>query len=558
MRVLAQILNRLAFAKWRAGHYSLAERFFRAAIKFGGGANALSNLGALLMDKHAFDQGFQYLVQAHEADPLNVGALVNLANAYHRGGRADVALDLYRRALQIDPKSMEASVNLMRTSLEMCEWQEVATHLYALKSRRRADGVKAWSMVTPFTSFFLDLDRHAQKEIAEHHARQVERSKHLIPLRGRLKAGARRLRIGYLSSDFHDHPTVHLTLALYAGHDRSQFEVYAYSIGYPDDGAHRRRIEADCDVFRQVDQLSDAQLARLIRKDQIDILIDMKGYTGGSRPGILALRPAPVQVNYLGYPGTMGARFMDYIVADPVLIPASHFDAYTESVLWLPDTYQPTDALQVVAERQVGRADYGLPQEAFVYCCFNNSAKIDAHTFGVWMEVLRRVEGSVLWLLEAPALAQQNLKQHMRAQGLDPERLMFAPIEGKAMHLARIALADLALDTFICNAHTTATDALYAGVPMVTKLGETFASRVGASVVNACGLGQLIASSDDAFVELAVRMAQDAVWRAEVQSVMACRLQAPLFDNQRYSANWDALLQRVWTAHCEGHLAPAS
>jgi predicted O-linked N-acetylglucosamine transferase (SPINDLY family) len=556
--VLAQFLNRYGQVKWRAGQYVSAEWCFRVSVKLGGGSNALSNLGALLMDRHVFDEGFQCLVQAHEAEPLNVGALVNLANAYHRGGRADVALDLYRRALHIRPDSVEASVNLMRTSLEMCEWQEVAAHLQAVRARRQADGVKAWSMVTPFTSFFLNLDRHAQKEVAEHHARQFEPGKRLIPLRGRLKAGQRRLRIGYLSSDFHDHPTVHLTSALYAGHDRSQFEVYAYSIGYPDDGAHRRRIEADCDAFRHVDQLSDAQLAGLIRKDQIDILIDMKGYTGGSRPGVLALRPAPVQVNYLGYPGTMGARFMDYIVADPVLIPASHFDAYTESVLWLPDTYQPTDARQVVAERDVCRADYGLPQEAFVYCCFNNSAKIDAHTFGVWMEVLRRVEGSVLWLLDAPAQAQKNLKQHMKAQGLDPERLVFAPIEGKAMHLARIALADSALDTFICNAHTTATDALYAGVPMVTKLGETFASRVGASVVNACGLGQLIAVSDDAFVELAVRMAQDAAWRAEVQSVMARRLQAPLFDNLRYSANWDALLQRVWTAHCEGHLASAN
>lgn len=544
LAMLNRLLDPLGIRAWRKGEYATAESFFRKSLRYKESASTLSNLGALLMERHAFDEGFECLLKASKLDPANASVQVNLANAYHRGGRPDLAFETYRIALALDAGNKEASLNLMRISLEMCEWDAVRSTVAELRELRHETGLMAWDMVTPFTSLFLDFDLNEIHEIAIRHSQLCygEDSKTAPRRRGR---SVGRVRIGYLSSDFHDHPTAHLSLALYGGHDRRIFEVYAYSIGYDDSGRHRRRIVADCDFFRDVSSLSDAQIARCISLDEIDILIDLKGYTGGGRPGVMALRPAPVQINYLGYPGTMGANFIDYIIADPIVVPCSDFHGYSEKVLWMPNSYQPTDDQQVVGFSPLTRADYGIPVDSFVYCCFNNSAKIDVGTFSTWMRVLLAVPNSVLWLLAPPDQARVNMTKKMVAMGVNPERLKFAPVVPKSEHLSRIGLADLTLDTFIYNAHTTTTDSLWAGVPVVSKIGSTFASRVASSLLNACGLRDLIVRNEDQFVEVAVRMARDADFRAQVKSILIARRRSSLFDSKRYVNDIDELLYSV-------------
>lgn len=545
--MLPKLLNELGSRAWRKGEYAAAEYLFRKSLWCKVNASALSNLGALLMERHSFGEGFECLLKAAKLDPVNSGVQVNLANAYHRGGRPDLAFETFRLALALDAHSKEASINLMRVSLEMCEWNAVQDSVDHLRAQRDEIGVKAWDMVAPFTSLFLGFDLAEIHEIASRysHVNFGDVSKMVSIRRDRC---AKKIRIGYLSGDFHDHPTAHLSLALYGGHDRGTFEVYAYSIGYDDSGRHRRRIVEDCDVFRDVSKLSDIQIAKIILQDEIDILIDLKGYTGGARPGVMALRPAPVQVNYLGYPGSMGADFMDYIIADPIVVPHSDFQGYSEKVLWMPNAYQPTDDHQVIGFSSLKREDYGIPVDCFVYCCFNNSAKIDLDTFSAWMRILLAVPNSVLWLLMPPDHAKVNMAKQMTAMGVDPDRLKFAPVVPKSEHLSRIGLADLALDTFIYNAHTTTTDSLWAGVPVVSKMGSTFASRVASSLLNACGLKILITHDEDEFVQVAVRMACEPNFRSQVKSILRGRRRSSLFDTKKYVSDIDELLRSAWQA----------
>jgi predicted O-linked N-acetylglucosamine transferase (SPINDLY family) len=342
------------------------------------------------------------------------------------------------------------------------------------------------------------------------------------------------LKIGYLSSDFHDHPTAHLTLGIYGLHDRSQFEIYAYSIGHADSGPYRQKIIQTVDHFKDVYALGDQGIAAEINNDGIDILVDMKGYTGGGRPGILALRPAPVQANYLGYPGTMGADFIDFLIADPIIIPPEHDVDYSEKIIRLPHTYQATDNQQEIGPVPADKASVGLPEEMFIFCCLNVSAKIDHASFSAWMKILLAVPQSVIWLLDAPATAKNNLAKAAQEWGVDPQRLLYAPILPKAQHLARLGMADLMLDTFICNAHTTTTDALWVGVPLVTKTGEAFASRVATSLLHAVGLPQLAVATEDEYVNLAIQIATDPARLSELKDALRHRENTPLFDTPQY------------------------
>ncbi|WPB56738.1 tetratricopeptide repeat protein [Xylophilus sp. GOD-11R] len=531
----ARHLNADGLACWGRGDLPAAERSFRQALaEKPDHAFAMSNLGALLMAVHRYEEGMGLIEEAARIAPeADAGIWVNLANACHLSGRIELAIEHLKRALSLDPLRVEARLNILRPLLDACDWDGVAEQVAFIRQQLCDRGDEAWGMVAPFSTVFLDFDRHEQKAAAMYYARQFG-DQMPMPRRPTPTRTGRRVRLGYLSADFHDHPTLHLTQAIYALHDRSRFEVFAYSIGHPDTGPHRQRVMADCDHFADVHPLSDQAIAGRIADDGIDILVDLKGYTGNGRPGVLALRPAAVQVNYLGYPGTMGAPFIDYIVADNHVIPFGYEDGYTEKVVRLPFSYQATDNRQAIDPNVPDRAAAGLPDTGFVYCCFNTSAKIDRRTFGAWMQVLKAVDGSVLWLLDAPGVARRRLAAQARLEGVNPNRIVFAPVLSKPLHLARLALADAALDTFICNAHTTATDALWAGVPVVTLSGQTFASRVATSLLAAAGLPHLALENPPEFVATAVRLARDDGFRAEVRAVMDRRRESPMFDTAGY------------------------
>jgi protein O-GlcNAc transferase len=357
---------------------------------------------------------------------------------------------------------------------------------------------------------------------------------------------SKRLRIGYLSADFHQHATVSLIAELLERHDRSRYDIRAYSYG-PDDGsAARRRIAGAFEHFTDIRSLSHRDAAARIFADEIDVLIDLKGYTRHSRPAIMAFRPAPIQVSYLGYPATTGAEWIDYAIVDRFVVPPDQQAFFSEKLAYLPCCYQPNDTRREVAAVP-SRAQCGLPNERFVFCSFNNSFKLTPAFFEIWMRLLAAVPGSVLWLLEANALAKRNLCATAQSLGIDPNRLVFAPIVSPAEHLARQTLADLFLDTLPCNAHTTASDALWAGLPVLTCVGETFAGRVAGSVLTAAGLRELITFSLGDYERVALELASNAELRRGLRErLQRERATNPLFDMRQRARDIEALYTQMW------------
>jgi len=340
---------------------------------------------------------------------------------------------------------------------------------------------------------------------------------------------------------------------LFEKHDRSKFEVTGFSFGPRSADGMRRRLESGFDGFHDVRDRTDRQIAELSRTLGIHIAVDLKGLTDDARPGVFAFRAAPVQVGYLGYPGTMGARYIDYLIADPVVIPPEKRAGYSEKIAYLPDSYQANGSGRKTSDRTFTRAELELPPAGFVFACFNNNYKITPEVFDIWMRLLSSVPGSVLWLFEGNRTASLNLRKEAEKRGVSPDRLIFAPRMDLGDHLARHRTADLFLDTFHYNAHTTASDALWAGLPVLTCLGETFAGRVAASLLNAVGLPDLVSRSAAQYETLALDFARHPERLAALKVRLAQnKLTCPLFDSARFAGNLEALYSRMWQRHCAG------
>ncbi|WP_284262980.1 UDP-N-acetylglucosamine-peptide N-acetylglucosaminyltransferase [Bradyrhizobium iriomotense] len=369
---------------------------------------------------------------------------------------------------------------------------------------------------------------------------------------------ASRLRVAYLSADFRRHATAHLTAGLFEEHDRARFDVSAISYGPDDRSEMRDRLKAAFERFEDVSHLTDEDVVKLIRQLDIQVLVDLGGFTAFARPKILARRAAPIQVNYLGFPGTMGASYIDYVMADRIVIPEGEQKYYAEKVIYLPDSYQATDGRRPPLPNGPTRSDVGLADDAFVYCAFNRTSKITPPLFDAWMRLLTKTAGSVLWLLDGDPVARENLKREAVARGIAAERIVFAPHVPTDEHLARHQLADLFLDTLPYNAHTTASDALWAGLPVLTCLGTAFAGRVAASLLNAVGLPELVTRSLDEYESLALRIAHDSELRTALKSKLAThRSTWPLFDTVGMTRHVEKALDEMWRRHCAGE-APAS
>jgi protein O-GlcNAc transferase len=359
--------------------------------------------------------------------------------------------------------------------------------------------------------------------------------------------------VAYLSADFRTHATAMLMAGVFEAHDRTRFETTAISFGADDKSPMRARLEKGFDTFIDVRTVSDADVAQRLRDAETDIVVDLKGYTQEGRPGILAYRPAPIQAQYLGYPGTMAADYVDYAIADKTVIPEDHRRYFTEQIIYLPDTYQCNDSKRAIAPRAPSRFEVGLPEKAFVFCCFNNNHKILPAVFDVWMRLLRQIDGSVLWLLQDNAAVVRNLGREAQARGIAPDRLVFAKRCLPPDHLARQRLADLFLDTLPYNAHTTCSDALWAGLPVLTVLGGSFAGRVAASLLSAIGLPELITQSLGEYEALAVKLARDRGALAAIKEKLARHRQThPLFDTARFTRNLEAAYVGMWERHQRG------
>lgn len=451
-----------------------------------------------------------------------------------------------------------------------CEWDDFDAGRTRILAALRDPHGPAWP---PFHLLAVpgitpaQLRQCAQRWVAQRLADSADARATAAPgfARRRPRAPDEPLRVGYLSSDFHDHATAHLLVEVIEAHDRARVSPRAYSHGRADHGPMRQRLTRAFDGFCDIAALDDASAARQIHADGIDILVDLKGYTAGSRSLLLAWRAAPLAVSFLGYPGTLGA-LADYLVTDRFVTPADQADGYSEALAFLPDSYQPHARLRPAgpgpdptgdraAARPRARAAHGLPDEAPVFCNFNQAWKFTPEVLDSWCRVLARVPHSVLWLLHS-AEAEGNLRQQALARGIGPHRLVFAPPQGQAQHLARLPLADLVLDTWPYNAHTTASDALAAGVPVLTHAGDRFAGRVAGSLLHAVGLPELVTDSAAALEDLACALALDRPRLAALRQRLAeASAMAPLFDVPRYTGHLESLYQAMWARHALG-LAP--
>ena len=461
-------------------------------------------------------------------------ALMNRGNALVALQDNEAAAQSYSQALSIDPAIPYLAGTLLHVNMQQCKWADYSAHLEALLIDLRANK----PVCLPFPLLALTDDAALHKQVAQTwidtaHTKSraawvsTDRPRHV------------KLRIGYFSGDFCNHPVAYLTAGLFEAHDRSQFEIFAFSFGPDTRDEMRLRLEKAFDHFLDVKDCTDAQLVARAREADLDIAIDLTGLTKGCRPGVFLARVAPVQMSYLGYPGTTGIAAMDYVLVDQTIAEPVDAAHYTEKIIRLAHSYQANDPSRIPSDRIFSRTELGLPLTGFVFCCFNNNYKINPVIFDCWMKILQSVPGSVLWLREATAQTAQHLRNEALARGVETTRLVFAGrIESMADHLARQRAADLFIDTLPYNAHTTASDALWAGVPVLTCKGRSYAGRVGASLLRALDLNALITNDLDEYVQVAVALAQDPARLSTVRSALQQKLLSePLFDIKRFTRN---------------------
>lgn len=521
------------------GRYSEALSEYSAALaRKPDFAFGLANQGVLLHHLERPDEAVAALRRAIELAPSSGFPYIYLGSILKDQGKFAEALDVYRAMLKAcknpPPDGFYDYCNLRRL---ICDWDGLEED-----ERKAIEVLKAsGERMPPFAALAMACapeDHLALGRLWANGFKMAGPAPACARQAGRGVRSEGRIRLGYLSSDFFYHATASLIAELIERHDRAQFEVFAYCHSPEDASPLRLRLITAFDHFRLIGERSHKDAAELIAADGIDILIDLKGYTRNARTMIMAQRPAPIQVNYLGYPSTMGAPFIDYIIADPVVAPMEHQRFFDEKIVHLPDCYQPNDRRRQVAGADRTRADFELPDDAFVFCAFNNAYKITAPVFDVWMRLLGQVPGSVLWLLDSNPLAKDNLRREALVRGIDPARLIFAPKVPLAEHLGRYRLADLFLDNLPVNAHTTASEALWSGLPVVTCLGDVFVSRVAASLLTACGLPELVTDSLEAYEALALGLSQDRLkLNVSKQKLLQARDASPLFDTERYARN---------------------
>lgn len=542
-------------------------------------AAVLTNLGFVLTDLGRREEAIRHLHRAINFEPGLAEAhhALGLAMAYSGDTRA--ARDSLARAISLRPELLDAYPPLASSLVLL---QQLPEALAALDTylEKRPDDQNALAVALSCSQYTCDwprvqstLDRMRSLPSETAHAQPFtmmgisdDPAEHLRAASIRAAAIARdhvalaplviprhdRIRVAYVSSDFFTHATSFLITELLELHDRSSFEIYGVDFGTDDGSVLRKRVLGTFDRYLEARDRSDLEIATWMREREVDIAVDLKGYTAHARPGIFAHRAAPIQVSYLGYPGTTGAPFMDYVVADAVVIPEAECRYYTEKVIHLPNSYQANDRRRQVSERTPSRAEAGLPESAFVFCCFNNNWKITAPVFEVWTRLLANVPGSVLWLLEDNRWAAENLRRQAASQGIAPARLVFCGRATNEEHLARHRLADLFVDTFPYNAHTTASDALWMGLPLVTCSGRTFASRVAGSLLRAAGLPELVAASLDEYERLAVSLAVDREKLQAIRARLSNRETLPVFDTPVFCRHLEAAYGHMQSAYQEG------
>ena len=510
-------------------------------------AEAYNNMGIALQEQGKLEDAITAYRKALAIKPDYAEAYNNMGLALQEQGKLEEAITAYNKALAIKPDFEQARVSKLHQQAHFCDWGSIAKDIEILPQL----GITK-EHVSQFAMLSLEDAPERHQTRSEIYAKAKYPAKPL-PVQVKPSQKTKRIRLGYFSTDFKEHPVAYLIAKMLEQHDRDQFEVFGYSLHGNQQSDMRQRLSQSFDNFVDVQGMADKDIALQARKDGIDIAIDLNGYTQNHRMGIFANRPAPIQINYLGYPGTTGADFMDYIIADRFLMPEQNQKYFSEKPLYLPYTYMPTDNTRRLSQKPMFRKEEGLPDGAFVFCCFNNYYKISSAEFDIWMRLLSKVEGSVLWLRKSNAVSHLNLKNEAKKRNVDPSRLVFADRAPMDEHLARQKLADLFVDTFAFNAHTTASEALWAGLPVITKAGDGFAARVAGSLLNAIGLPELVTTTAQEYEEVILELATNPTKLANLKDKLAInRLTQPLFNTELYTKYLENGYQKAYQNYFEG------
>ena len=510
-------------------------------------AEAYDNLGIVLRRLARFEESIACFRRELTLRPGHAATHVHLGVSLAKAGWLPDSNAAFDAALAIQPSLADTHGQKLFQTASICDWDTLAGEAKTMATL----GLEG-SAIRPFVMLPLE-------DAPVHHRIRAERfAKERFTMAGLgpftpPSAKPARIKIGYFSANFHNHAVMYLMAKLLERHDRSRFEIHAYSYGPDTDDEMRQRTRRGVEFFHDVRALSGEEIAKQARKDGIDIAIDLMGHTENARPEIFVYRAAPIQINYLGYPGSMG-RHMEYIIADRTLIPEGHDDHYAEKIIYLPHTYMPSDDEREISSQAMTRKEMGLPEQGVVFCCFNNIYKIGAREYAIWLNLLDSVPGSVLWLKGANRWATHNLRKEARKRSVDPNRTIFTERMSMAEHLARHQLADLFLDTFHYNAHSTASDALWAGLPVVTLMGQGFPARVAASLLNAIGLPELITQSAEDYERLALELARDPEKLSALKTKLArLKSTAPLFDTERFTRNLEDAYAQAYQHYFEGN-----
>jgi len=532
-----EITHDLATAYAALGRYQEAFSTYQKAIAINPKSSELFyNFGRLCDDLYREKEAIEFYKKACELNPKFVEPLINIGTNLMVIGDDFEALRYFDKAFNLDPDFTYLYGDRLYLQQKLGIWNDHQKHINSLICSIES-GKKA---ITPFHLLGIVDDPELAKRVAILYA---DDRYPINPVLGDIVKGykSEKIKIAYFSPDFRNHATAILTAEMFELHDRNQFEVIAFSVNQREEDAMKIRLMKSFDQFVECAHLNDVQVAKLAREMQIDIAVDLGGITQDARMGIFAARAAPVQVNYLVYPGTLGTKYHDYLLADKLVIPEGCEHLYTEKIAYLPDCYQVNDRKREISQKIILKKAEGLPENAFVFCCFNNNYKILPEIFTIWMELLKELPNTVLWLLETNGTAKENIWIEAKKLGIAPDRIIFAKKTKKEDHLARQRLADLFLDTFPYGAHTTASDALWAGLPVLTLIGNSFQSRVAASLLHSVGYPELITDNLESYKALSIQLAQNPVQLEAIRiNLLANQLKLPLFNTPRFIKSIEA------------------
>jgi predicted O-linked N-acetylglucosamine transferase (SPINDLY family) len=547
-------LHDLATAQAMVGNEKEAIENFKKAIALNPQSpEVFYNLGKAYDALKEYKEAVKCYDIAIQIWPDFAQAHFNKATALADLGLNELAVVEYRHAQSLKPDMEFLCGNLIHAEMKICDWNKLNSNVQNLMQLTK--NTDRW-VSEPFSMISISDSEELNLKTATSFINNEFPKKFLQKDIFKNKTKDEKIVVGYFSANFHNHAVAYLISEIFEKHDREKFRLVGFSFGPDRNDEMQNRLKGIFDSFIDVKGKTDQEVANLSRDMDIDIAIDLMGYTQDGRPGIFALNAAPIQVNYLGYPGTLGASYMDYIIADPIIIPESNREFYTEKIIYLPNCYQANDSKRAISSQVLSRSEAGLPKDGFVFCCFNQNYKITPQVFDCWMQILHKVDKSVLWLLEDSVTAVANLKKEALAQGISPERLIFAKRMQLPEHLARHQLADVFLDTLPYNAHTTASDALWAGLPVLTCIGKTFPGRVAASLLKAVGLSELITNTHEEYIDLAINLANNPQRLRTIRNKLAeNRLSSPLFDSTLFTKHLEAGFQKAYDRYHDG-LAP--